>query len=121
VARIRARLRAADASAGAPATPAPPPAPGLHLDPGARCAWLDGEELALTPKEFDLLAYLAAHPGVVVRREQIMTDVWDEHWWGSTRTLDTHVASLRRKLGDNGDPARFITTVRGVGLRFESA
>ena len=121
VARIRARLRAADASAGAPATPAPPPAPGLHLDPGARRAWLDGEELALTPKEFDLLAYLAAHPGVVVRREQIMTDVWDEHWWGNTRTLDTHVASLRRKLGDNGDPARFITTVRGVGLRFESA
>ncbi|HOU24314.1 MAG TPA: helix-turn-helix domain-containing protein [Anaerolineae bacterium] len=60
-----------------------------------------------------------AHPGVTLRREHIMTDVWDEHWWGSTRTLDTHVASLRRKLGDQGDPPEVITTVRGVGLRFE--
>lgn len=117
VARLRARLRSADASSPHGAMP---PAQGLHIDSDGRRVWLDGEELALTPKEFDLLAYLAAHPGITLRREQIMSDVWDEHWWGSTRTLDTHVASLRRKLGDTVDPARFITTVRGVGLRFEA-
>jgi len=111
VARIRARLR----------TPATPTALGsaLHVDTAARRAWVDGEELSLTPKEFDLLAYLTAHPGTTLRREQIMADVWDEHWWGSTRTLDTHVAALRRKMHDTTDPPRFITTVRGVGLRFE--
>ena len=111
VARIRARLRA----------PAPHTEPdqALHIDTAARRAWVDGEELALTPKEFDLLAHLAAHPGTTLRREQIMAEVWDEHWWGSTRTLDTHVAALRRKLHDTTDPPRFITTVRGVGLRFE--
>ena len=126
VARIRARLRAASLGA-APAAGGPArgpgavdePVPGLRIDAAARRAWVDGEELSLSPKEFDLLAYLAAHPGVTLRREQIMSDVWDEHWWGSTRTLDTHVAALRRKLHDTADPARFITTVRGVGLRLE--
>ena len=49
-----------------------------------------------------------------------MSDVWDEHWWGSTRTLDTHVGALRRKLGDTADPPTIITTVRGVGFRFEA-
>ena len=125
VARIRARLRAADAAeaaaGGTTAAATATPGDGLRVDADARRAWLDGEELALTPKEFDLLAYLAARPGVALRREQIMSVVWDEQWWGSTRTLDTHVAALRRKLGDSGDPARFITTVRGVGLRFEGA
>lgn len=93
---------------------------GLAIDRAARRAWVDGAEVALAPKEFDLLDYLAQQPGVTIRRERIMSDVWDEHWWGSTRTLDTHVASLRRKLGDRSDPPRFITTIRGVGLRFES-
>ncbi|MFN8023090.1 MAG: response regulator transcription factor [Acidimicrobiales bacterium] len=120
VARIRARLRLAAPAAATVGDSLPS---GLRVDPAARRAWVDGDELSLSPKEFDLLAYLAAHPGVTLKREQIMTDVWDEHWWGSTRTLDTHVASLRRKLGDTGDtgePARFITTVRGVGLRLEA-
>jgi DNA-binding response OmpR family regulator len=59
-------------------------------------------------------------PGVTLRREDIMTAVWDEHWWGSTRTLDTHVSTLRKKIADTSDPATKIVTVRGVGLRFEA-
>jgi DNA-binding response OmpR family regulator len=74
---------------------------------------LDGDEIALTPKEFDLLAVLAEEPGVVVTRQQLLDQVWDPHWYGPTKTIDVHVASLRKKLGD----PRWIETVRGVGLR----
>jgi DNA-binding response OmpR family regulator len=117
VARLRARLRASDA---APSTTAGTTASGVRIDADARRAWMGETELTLSPKEFDLLAHLVAHAGTTLRRDDIMSDVWDEHWWGSTRTLDTHVAALRRKLGDTTDPPRFITTIRGVGLRFES-
>lgn len=89
----------------------------LRLDTGARRVWLAGEELKLTRKEFDLLARLAAEPGRVVSRETLMSDVWDENWFGSTKTLDVHVAGLRRKLGDSPDAPRFLETVRGVGFR----
>lgn len=116
VARIRARLRTTTSES---AMPAGDLTSGLHVDTAARRVWLDGHEVITSPKEFDLLAYLWQHRGVTVRREQIMSDVWDEHWWGSTRTLDTHVASLRRKLGDVTDPPQLITTIRGVGLRLE--
>lgn len=125
VARLRARVRARDAEPGAGAaagpgtTRTPSTATGLIVDAAARRVWMHGTELTLTPKEFDLLALLAAEVGTAVRRERIMTEVWDEHWWGSTRTLDTHVASLRRKLGDTTDPPQVITTVRGVGFRLE--
>jgi DNA-binding response OmpR family regulator len=71
------------------------------------------DEVALAPKEFDLLALLAEDPGAVVSRVQIMDEVWDPHWYGPTKTLDVHVASLRKKLGD----PRWIETVRGVGFR----
>jgi len=89
----------------------------LRLDIGARRAWRAGEELKLTRKEFDLLARLAAEPGRVVSRETLMSDVWDENWFGSTKTLDVHIASLRRKLGESPDTPRYIETVRGVGFR----
>ena len=69
----------------------------------------------LSPKEFDLLALLVGRAGEGGAREEIMDRVWDENWWGPTKTLDTHIGWLRRKLGD---PA-LITTVRGVGFRFE--
>ena len=72
---------------------------------------VDGRHLTLTPKEFDLLVHLAADHGAVSTREQIMAEVWDENWWGSTKTLDVHIASLRKKLG-----ADWIETVRGVGF-----
>ena len=73
---------------------------------------MDGEPVSLTPKEYDLLVFLASDPGAVFSRERILESVWDEHWWGSTKTLDVHVASLRRKLG-----AEVIETIRGVGFR----
>lgn len=116
VARIRARLRAAAAVAP---TPAVLEAAGIRLDRDARRVHVGDDEAELTSKEFDLLALLMSRPGVTFTREQIMREVWDEHWWGSTRTLDTHVSTLRRKIGDDSDPASVIVTLRGVGFRFE--
>jgi DNA-binding response OmpR family regulator len=117
-ARIRTRLRASKAVA--PGGAGGDDFGGLRIDRAARRAWMGDEELALAPKEFDLLVLLATHQGETLRREQIMSEVWDENWWGSTRTLDTHVASLRRKLGDNNDTPERIVTVRGIGFRYEA-
>ena len=88
----------------------------LRIDLGARRAWLADDELELTRKEFDLLARLARDAGRVVTRETLMSDVWDLNWFGSTKTLDVHIAWLRRKLGDDPAAPRFIHTVRGVGF-----
>ena len=74
--------------------------------------------MELTRKEFELLERLAHDAGKVVSRETLMSDVWDENWFGSTKTLDVHIAGLRRKLGDTPDQGRYIQTVRGVGFRF---
>jgi two-component system response regulator RegX3 len=90
----------------------------LGIDRRSRRVWLAGGELELTPREFDLLADLAEEPGQVRRREDIIARVWDEHWWGPTKTLDVHVAALRRKLGRPGDH-EWITTLRGVGYRLD--
>jgi DNA-binding response OmpR family regulator len=89
----------------------------LTIDPATRSATLAGEELGLTRKEFDLLARLAREPGTVVSREDLMADVWDENWFGSTKTLDVHIGFLRRKLGDAAAAPRYLRTVRGVGFR----
>jgi two-component system, OmpR family, response regulator RegX3 len=85
----------------------------LSIDRRRRTVRVHGVEIALTPKEFDLLAVLADEPGVVVSRQQLLEDVWDPHWYGPTKTIDVHVASLRKKLGNPG----WVETVRGVGLR----
>ena len=85
----------------------------LELDVRGRRARIDGRELDLTPKEFDLLALLAREPGAVVSRAEILQEVWQTTWFGSAKTIDVHVAGLRKKLGD---PA-WIETVRGIGLR----
>jgi two-component system, OmpR family, response regulator RegX3 len=90
----------------------------VKVDVGARQAWLAGEELSLTRREFDLLARLARSAGQVVTREDLMSDVWDENWFGSTKTLDVHMTALRRKLGEDPAASRHIQTVRGVGFRF---
>jgi two-component system, OmpR family, response regulator RegX3 len=90
----------------------------LELDTDARRVSMDGTELELSRKEFDLLAELMANAGRVVTRDRLMADVWDENWFGSTKTLDTHIGWLRRKLGDDPSAPRFIHTVRGVGFRF---
>ena len=84
----------------------------LRVDRRSRSVSFEERSVALTPKEYDLLAYLASEPGAVLTRDQIMTAVWDANWWGSTKTLDVHVASLRKKLSPD-----LIETVRGVGFR----
>ncbi|WGP09676.1 response regulator transcription factor [Streptomyces sp. SH5] len=84
----------------------------LRLDPRTRKVFLHAEEVCITRREFDLLAMLIAEPGTVMERQEIMATVWDENWFGSTRTLDVHVGSLRSKLGNE-----WIETVRGVGYR----
>jgi DNA-binding response OmpR family regulator len=90
---------------------------GLHIDRGARRVWLGEREVDLTRKEFDLLDRLAQDAGRVVTRETLMSDVWDMNWFGSTKTLDVHIAWLRRKLGDDPSAPAYIHTVRGVGFR----
>jgi DNA-binding response OmpR family regulator len=112
-ARIRAQLRRTEPRSGAQAN-----AGDVAIDGAARRAWLLGDELQLRAKEFDLLSRLVADAGRAVTRETLMADVWDEHWFGSTKTLDFHVAALRRKIDTPGMESR-ITTLRGVGYRFE--
>jgi DNA-binding response OmpR family regulator len=85
----------------------------LVVDRRTRRVLVRGDEVALTPKEFDLLAFLAEDPGAVRSRQELLEEVWDPHWYGPTKTLDVHVASLRKKLGD----PTWIETVRGVGFR----
>lgn len=114
VARIRAVHRRS-AAAGPGADPVQQVG-RLAVDRRARRVLVDGVEVRLAPKEFDLLAKLAEDPGAVVRREDIIAEVWDEHWWGSTKTLDVHVNALRKKLGD----PRWITAIRSVGYRLEA-
>ena len=116
VARIKARLRVASAAHQMPRELIGGP---LRVNTESRRAYLDGAELELTSKEFDLLALLMSKPDATFTREQIMATVWDENYWGSTRTLDTHISTLRRKIGDDTDPPSLIVTVRGVGFRFE--
>jgi two-component system, OmpR family, response regulator RegX3 len=85
----------------------------LHIDHRTRRVRLNGTELSLTPKEHGVLAVLAADPGAVVTRMSLIEQVWDEHWYGPTKTLDVHIAQLRQKLGD----PHWIETVRSVGYR----
>lgn len=117
-ARIRAHLRRRGAD-GAESTVR---AVGdLVVDVPRRRVTIGGREVLLRPKEFDLLARLAAEPDVALSRERLMCDVWDENWFGSTKTLDTHVGWLRRKLGEDTAAPRYLHTVRGVGFRFSSS
>ena len=118
VARIRAVLRRTGRGGGTPEGEAALAVGPVALDPAARRAHLGDTELDLTRKEFDLLAELMRHAGTVVTREDLMARVWDENWFGSTKTLDVHVGWLRRKLGDDPAAPRLIHTVRGVGFRF---
>jgi two-component system, OmpR family, response regulator RegX3 len=91
---------------------------GLEVDPSARRATVDGAEVDLSRKEFDLLVALTGRAGRVVTRDDLMAEVWDANWFGSTKTLDVHVGWLRRKLGDDPADPRYVHTVRGVGFRF---
>ena len=119
VARIRAvgrRTVDAQPDAATPGEPAVAQRIGeLTVDRRTRRAHIGGEEIFLTAKEFDLLAFLATDIGAVHSRTEILENVWDAHWYGPTKTVDAHVASLRKKLGNHG----WIEAVRGVGFRLE--
>ncbi len=121
LARLRALLRRAGAVAKekpADAVRAATPASALLVDVESRRATTAGREVPLSTKEFDLLAQLDARRGVVVTRERLMDEVWDENWFGSTKTLDVTIARLRQKLEESGADVR-ITTLRGVGFRLD--
>jgi two-component system response regulator ResD len=114
VARVDAVLR----RVSPPDEAAPPIEHGpLRIEPATRRVLLDGEELSLTMREFDLLAYLAMHPGRVYSRDQLMEAVWGEPFFEDTSTVTVHVRRLRAKLGDDPAEPRFIETVWGVGYR----
>ena len=122
LARLRALLRR---SAGALATPvaaadagAEASADSLVVDADARRVFAGGREIALSTKEFDLLELLDRNRGAVATRERLMDEVWDENWFGSTKTLDVTIARLRQKLEDAGADVH-ITTIRGVGFRLD--
>jgi two-component system response regulator RegX3 len=117
VARIRAIMRRGRGTARR----GPVEIGSIALDPAARTVTKDGEPVELAAKEFDLLHFLMARAGEVLKREEIMDEVWDPHWFGPTKTLDVHVSWLRKKIEDDPSEPRYITTVRGVGFRFASA
>ena len=112
IARIKAVTRRGSADNGDAATGRVPGR--LVIDERTHTVVVDGTEVALTAKEFDLLSYLAAEPGVVFRRNDILEHVWDMNWVGTTKTLDAHVASLRKKIGH----PEWIQAVRGVGFKY---
>jgi len=93
----------------------------VRLDPVSRRAWCREDELGLSRKEFDLLHLLMSRAGEVVTREELMRDVWHTGFWTSSKTIDVHLGWLRRKLGDDSRHPHLITTLRGQGLRFETA
>jgi two-component system, OmpR family, response regulator RegX3 len=124
IARIRAVLRRTS-DRGAPAAPHPSTSSAIQIgdvsiDPATHVATHAGAPLDLPRREFDLLHMLMAHAGTVMRRNKLMDEVWGADWFGSTKTLDVHIAGLRRRLGDDAQEPRYIHTVRGVGFRFSS-
>ena len=114
-ARIRAVLRraATDVRADAPLAVGP-----LVLDPAGRTATVDGRLLELTPREFDLLAYLCQRAGTVVTKRELLAEVWRAPYGAAEKTIDVHLSWLRRKLGETAEAPRLLHTVRGVGVRF---
>jgi two-component system alkaline phosphatase synthesis response regulator PhoP len=120
IARIRAALRRAAAPRVGAGTE-DVDAAGLRIDVGRHRVMVDGREIDLKPREFDLLRFLASHPGQVFARTQLLASVWGLDYSGDSRTVDTHVKTLRERLGDAPDEPRWIETVRGVGYRFREA
>ncbi len=93
----------------------------VRVDPVERRVWRAGHELTLSRKEFDLLVALMSRAGEVVSRDDLMRDVWHTTFWTSSKTIDVHLGWIRRKLGDDSRRPLLITTLRGQGLRFETA
>jgi DNA-binding response OmpR family regulator len=114
VARVKALVRRLERNAAVPAGEGRIVAEGLEIDPAGRRVVLDGEQVHLTPTEFDLLLHLARSPGVVFSRERLLMEVWGYADGSGERTVDTHIAGLRRKVGST-----WIRTAHGVGYAFE--
>jgi len=121
VRELTARIRAIMRRGKSPERRAAIEVGGILLDPASRSVTKAGRAVDMAAREFDLLHLLMANAGEVIRREQIMDEVWDPHWFGPTKTLDVHISWLRKKLEDDPARPRYITTVRGVGFRFASA
>jgi two-component system alkaline phosphatase synthesis response regulator PhoP len=114
MARIKAALRRMQ-NIGEPKEKIPLVFPLVRIDPGARKVWVNDKEVELTTMEFDMLYLLAAQPGMVFSREQLLEKIWGNEYFGDLRVVDVHISHLRSKLG-----GRFISTSRGVGYRFEA-
>lgn len=115
-ARIRAVLRRAAGTAG---RGAPLRVGALELDVAARTVSLGGRPVELTPREFELLRYLAERPGQVVGKRELLAEIWQLPYGGADKTVDVHLSWLRRKLGESAQAPRYLHTVRGVGVRLE--
>jgi DNA-binding response OmpR family regulator len=119
--QLDARIRAVLRRTGAGTRDREPIIVGpLAVDPAARTATMDGRVLDLTPREFDLLAYLAGRAGTVVTKRELMAEVWRAPYGAADKTVDVHLSWLRRKLGETADQPRLLHTVRGVGVRLEA-
>jgi DNA-binding response OmpR family regulator len=116
-AQLDARIRAVLRRSSEQARPSVIEVGGLRIDPGARLASLDGAELDLTPREFDLLHYLAARAGTVVTKRELLVEVWRLPYGGADKTVDVHLSWLRRKLGETAQEPRYLHTVRRIGVR----
>jgi DNA-binding response OmpR family regulator len=116
MAELHARIDAVMRRSARSAAPPVLSVGGLTVDVAAHRVSVDGREIALTRKEFGLLAALARRPGAIVTREQLLAEVWHTTWLGSPHTVDVHIASLRAKLGDPGA----VQTIRGVGFRLRA-
>ncbi|GAB3197187.1 response regulator transcription factor [Nocardioides hungaricus] len=119
--QLEARIRAVMRRSGTPrAERRPVVVGGLEVDVAARRVTLGGTPLDLTPREFDLLRHLAERPGEVVTKRELLTEVWQQPWGGSDKTVDVHLSWLRRKLGETAAEPRYLHTVRGVGVRLSA-
>ena len=115
--QLEARIRAVLRRAGGVEAPSAVTVGDLTVDPRTRRVTLAGAPVELAPKEFDLLAYLAARVGTVVTKRELLREVWQLPYGGSDKTVDVHLSWLRRKLGESAAEPRLIQTVRGVGVR----
>jgi DNA-binding response OmpR family regulator len=116
-AQLDARIRAVLRRATDPEPDAVIEVGGLRLDRSARQAWIDGNLLDLTPREFDLLHYLAVRAGTVVPKQELLVEVWQQPYGGADKSVDVHLSWLRRKLGETAQEPRYLHTVRRVGVR----
>jgi DNA-binding response OmpR family regulator len=115
--QLDARIRAVLRRVGDPTRDNPLRVGQLLVDPTSRVATLDGSQLDLSKKEFDLLYFLAARSGEVVSKRELLAAVWDQPLGGADKTVDVHLSWLRRKLGETANKPRYLLTVRGVGVK----